>query len=74
MQEFRNSNPPVVMGICDPNKSRTRHHCKLIVVLSMYTNKCVWVFLSPLNKTFDIQHSTQDSTKKCNKYKKIIQH
>ena len=26
MQEIRNSNPPVVTGICDPNKSRARHH------------------------------------------------
>ena len=26
MQEIRSSNPPVVTGICDPNKSRARHH------------------------------------------------
>ena len=26
MQEVRSSNPPVVTGFCDPNKSRTRHH------------------------------------------------
>ena len=26
MQEIRNSNPPVVTGICDPNKSRAWHH------------------------------------------------
>ena len=26
MQEIRSSNPPVVTRICDPNKSRTRHH------------------------------------------------
>ena len=26
MQEYRSSNPPVVTGICDPNKSRARHH------------------------------------------------
>ena len=24
--EFRSSNPPVVTGICDPIKSRARHH------------------------------------------------
>ena len=29
MQELRSSNPPVVTGICDPNKSRTRHHRSL---------------------------------------------
>ena len=26
LQEIRSSNPPVVTGICDPNKSRKRHH------------------------------------------------
>ena len=26
MQEIRSSNPPVVAKICDPNKSRARHH------------------------------------------------
>ena len=26
MQEIRSSNPPVVTGICDPNKFRARHH------------------------------------------------
>ena len=26
MQEIRSSNPPVVTGIFDPNKSRARHH------------------------------------------------
>ena len=29
MQEIRSSNPPVVAGICDPNKSRTRYHHSL---------------------------------------------
>ena len=29
MQEIRSSNPPVVTGICDPNKSRVRHHRSL---------------------------------------------
>ena len=29
MQEIRSSNPPVVTGICDPNKSRARHHRSL---------------------------------------------
>ena len=26
MQEIRSSNPPVVAGICDPNKSRAQQH------------------------------------------------
>ena len=29
MQEIRSSNPPVVTGICDPNKSRARNHRSL---------------------------------------------
>ena len=29
MQEIRCSNPLVVTGICDPNKSRARHHRSL---------------------------------------------
>ena len=29
MQEIRSSNPPVVTIICDPNKSRARHHRSL---------------------------------------------
>ena len=26
MQKICSSNPPVVTGICDPNKSRAQHH------------------------------------------------
>ena len=26
MQDICSSDPPVVTGICDPNKSQTRHH------------------------------------------------
>ena len=29
MQEIRSSKPPVVTGICDPNKSRSWHHRSL---------------------------------------------
>ena len=29
MQEIRNSNPPVVTGICDPNNARVWHHCRI---------------------------------------------
>ena len=29
MQEIRSSNPLVVTGICDPNKSRAQHHHNL---------------------------------------------
>ena len=29
MQEIRSSNPSVVTGVCDPNKSRARHHHNL---------------------------------------------
>ena len=37
MQEIRSSNPPVVTGICDPNKSRARHHRKNY---STFNNNC----------------------------------
>ena len=30
MQEIRSSKPPMVTGICDPNKSRARHHRRYI--------------------------------------------
>ena len=29
MQEICSSDPPVVTGICDPNKSRAQHHLSL---------------------------------------------
>ena len=29
MREIHSSNPPVVTGICDPNKSQARHHRSL---------------------------------------------
>ena len=29
MLKICSSNPPVVTGICDPHKSRARHHCSL---------------------------------------------
>ena len=29
MQEIRSSNPPMVTEICDPSKSRARHHLSL---------------------------------------------
>ena len=33
MQEFDSSEPPVVPGICDPNKSRAQHHHIFIVII-----------------------------------------
>ena len=33
MQEIHSSNPPVATGICDPNKSRVRHHRKVLIDL-----------------------------------------
>ena len=35
MQELRSSNPPMVTGICDPNKSRARHHLSLKIGLKL---------------------------------------
>ena len=41
MQEIRSSNPPVVTGICDPNKSGARHHrsCEKMFTLGK-ENEC----------------------------------
>ena len=38
MQEIRSSSPPVVTGICDPNKSRARHHRSLKLGSKLYLN------------------------------------
>ena len=35
MQEIRSSNPPVVTGICDPNKYQARHYCSLKLGLKL---------------------------------------
>ena len=40
MHEIRSSNPPVVTGICDPNKSQARHHRSFKIGLKLkYLNK-----------------------------------
>ena len=35
MQEIRISNPPVVTGICDPNKSRAWYHRTHVLILNL---------------------------------------
>ena len=35
MQDIRSSNPAVVTGICDPNKSQAQHHHMLYHANSM---------------------------------------
>ena len=43
MQEIRSSNPPVITGIRDPNKSRARHHRSLKLGSELkYLNKYYW--------------------------------
>ena len=37
IQEIRSSNPPVVTGICDPNKSRARHIAVTNISFSVHT-------------------------------------
>ena len=40
MQKVCSSNPPVVTGICDPNKSWAQHHCSFKLGLKLkYLNK-----------------------------------
>ena len=36
MQEIRSSNPSVVNGICDPSKSRARHHRSYFDLFDFY--------------------------------------
>ena len=46
MQEIRSSNPPVVTGICDRNKSRARHYCSLKLGSKLnYLNKIYYFFI-----------------------------
>ena len=40
MQEIRSSNPPVVTGICAPNKSRARYHRSLNIFSFPFANFC----------------------------------
>ena len=58
MQEIRSSNPPVVAGICDPNKYWARHHCSLKLASKLkYLNYEIF-FLFHLQRSFcsrDIQ-------------------
>ena len=45
MQDIRSSDPPVVTGICDLNKSRARHHHNLKLGLKLrYLNSLVFAF------------------------------
>ena len=42
MQEIRSSKPPVVTGICDPNKSRARHHrSNCYIVTTTFCETCM---------------------------------
>ena len=45
MQDIRSSDPPVVTGICDLNKSRARHHHNLKLGSKLrYLNSLVFAF------------------------------
>ena len=47
MQEIRSSNPPVVAGICDPNKSRARYHHSLKLGSKLKYIKSILQFIRP---------------------------
>ena len=42
MQEIHSSNPLVVTGICDPNKSWAQHHCSLKLGLRLKYLNIIW--------------------------------
>ena len=49
MQEIRSSNPPVVTGIFDPNKSRARHHRRIKLDVKRYLSVDAITKLMPAN-------------------------
>ena len=67
MQEIRSSNSPVVAGICDPNKSRARHHHSLKLGSKLkYLNYCyvfISVLLKPIRNRFDAPAFEKSETK-----------
>ena len=52
MQDIRSSNPPVVTGICDPNKSRARYHRSLKLGSKLkYLNYLPQILVGPFLNT-----------------------
>ena len=49
MQEIPSSNPPLVTGICDLNKSQARHHRSYYEDFKKFHKKCLWWSLQPYN-------------------------
>ena len=47
MQEVHSSNSPVVTGICDSNKSRSRHHCRKRVIYHQPLIVTTWKQILP---------------------------
>ena len=41
MQDIHSWNPPVVTGICDPNKSRAQHHHRNPIFINIYLKICI---------------------------------
>ena len=78
MQEIHSSNSPVVTGICDPNKSRARHHrslklgSKLKYLKKNYTHfvglkgfwfyRTFWVYFYYLKDTISSSRFTSNNT------------
>ena len=44
MQEIRSSKPPVVTGICDPNKSRARHRRSILIHFYSKTSRITIIY------------------------------
>ena len=65
MQEIRSSNPPVVTGIYDPNKSWARHHRSLKLGSKLkYLNKITEVVIA-LYKILMTENNTSDNYDYC---------
>ena len=56
MQEIRSSNPPVDTGICDPSKSRARHHRIFMLLLYLWNSDMGKFFMKANKKKNQIQN------------------
>ena len=75
MQEIRSSNPHVVTGICDPNKSRAQNHRSLrlgskLKYLKMIKASSLSFYVETLTKTANFAHCPS-SERHMNKYARV---